>query len=198
MKVSSPGVTSPFLFSDRLPFPIPILMVTKMRRVLFLSFALFLYPFAASSEPLQWSSESLPDPVQSILTGYEKMCSDIDGKLESGFDQPMIMTGDIDGDGVQDFILNPQNMQCSAGATTFCGNGGCYISLALSGQNYAEPVTIMGGAPAISQSEEGTMLNVWVSNANCKTTEAASSCLGRYSWADGKLTTTYEARQFQE
>ena len=169
-----------------------------MRRVLFLSLVFSLSPFAASSEPLQWSSQNVPGPIETIVGDYKKMCSEIGGELEAGFDRPMMMTADLDGDGIQDFVLNPQNMQCSAAATTFCGNGGCYISLALSGNNYADPVTIMGGAPALSQSDEGMILDVWVDNTNCETTEAASSCLGRYSWQDGKLETTYKPRQFQD
>mgnify|MGYP001168690568 CR=1 FL=1 len=152
----------------------------------------------ASAAELQWSDKNLPAPVQTIVNGYRQMCSDIDGKLAAGYDMPMIMTGDVDGDGIQDFVFNPENMQCSAAQTTYCSNGGCQISLALSGNKYAEPIEIMGGAPFLSQSDGKAVLNVWVSNSECETTETESSCLGRFSWKDGKLDTTHLARQFQD
>ncbi|WEX08949.1 hypothetical protein [Chelativorans sp. AA-79] len=146
----------------------------------------------------QWSSANLPGAVQALSRRYRKMCSDIGGTLQPDADEPMMMTADIDGDGVQDFVLNPQNMRCSAAATAFCGNGGCPISLALSGRDYEDPVTIMGGAPSLSQDEEGTSLDVWVGNAKCETTQAASSCQGRFSWHGGKLVSDFQARQFQD
>ncbi|WP_309083442.1 hypothetical protein [Chelativorans sp.] len=152
----------------------------------------------AVSEAPQWSAGNLPGPVAAIADGYAKSCSQIGGTLAAGFDTPSVMTADLDQDGVQDFVLNPQNMQCSAAATAYCGNGGCQIALALSRDNFADPVTIMGGAPSLAQGEEGSSLEVWVANSNCTTTEAASSCLGRYSWRDGKLATSFEAREFQQ
>jgi hypothetical protein len=152
----------------------------------------------AEPEAHLWSSETPPAAIGSIVAGYHKMCSDIGGTLAAGADSPLIMTADLDGDGTQDFVLNPQNMQCSAAATTFCGNGGCYISLALSHNGYADPVTIMGGAPSLSQSDAGTALDVWVANSNCTTDAEKNSCLARYVWQDGNLAVTYEATPFRD
>jgi uncharacterized protein len=145
-----------------------------------------------------WSNATLPVPITSIITDYQKMCSDIGGTLAAGAETPLVMTADLDGDGVHDFVLNPQNMQCSAAATAFCANDGCRITLALSRDGYADPATIMGGAPSLSQGEEGTVLEVWVANSNCTTDAQKSSCLGRYAWQDGELAVTHEAAAFPD
>lgn len=161
-------------------------------------FALFANVTPVPADEARWSADSLPPTLATIIDGYREMCSDIGGTLEPGFDRPLIMTADLDRDGVQDFVFNPQNMRCSAAATTFCGNGGCQITLALSSQEYADPIQIMGGAPSLSQNEEGTLLDVWVDNTSCATSETESSCRARYSWEDGKLLTSLQARAFQD
>ncbi|WP_274426468.1 lysozyme inhibitor LprI family protein [Chelativorans sp. YIM 93263] len=144
-----------------------------------------------------WSSSDLPAPVQSIVAGYSKQCEDLGGTLTPSADRPMVMTGDLDGDFAQDFVLNPQNMECSAAATAFCGNGGCQIELALSSKDYQDPTDILGGAPRLVQDEEGTTLEVWVDGSNCDTTNA-QACLGQYGWDNGALDIDYESREEED
>lgn len=147
-----------------------------------------------------WSSAELPEAVRTIVEGYRDECAQIGGALKEDFDQPLVMTGDLDGDRVQDFVLNPQNMQCSAAATAFCGNAGCDIRLVLSSRNYAQPLEILGGAPALKQNEEaGTFLDVWVDDTNCaEAKEEGVACLARFRWKDEKLAVSYTSRNYAD
>jgi len=154
---------------------------------------------SADGAARSWSPAVLPEAVRTVAEGYRDECAQLGGTLEEGFDQPLVMTGDLDGDRLQDFVLNPQNMQCSAAATAFCGNGGCDIRLALSIHDYAQPVEILGGAPALKQNEAGTVLDVWVDDTNCaEMKEEGDACLARYYWKDDKLAISYMRRDYAD
>src|SRR5690348_143261 len=73
------------------------------------------------------STLPLPEPLETIIAGYANQCHHLGGALAPGADRPEIMTADFDGDGMPDYLLDPQNLRCSAAATAFCGNGGCQI-----------------------------------------------------------------------
>jgi uncharacterized protein len=139
------------------------------------------------------STSVLPAPVESIISGYDAACRQLGGALASA--RPDIMTADLDGDGKPDYVLNPQNLSCSAAATTFCGNGGCRISIALSGNDYLKPIEVLGGQPTLSQRQNGTRVEVWVSGSNCRTSDRRLACWASYSWKDGKLDRSYQARR---
>lgn len=171
-----------------------------MNRLQFLSSVTGVILFAitsANADSLEWSAKNLPSNVQTIVDGYAKQCKDLGGTLKANAGQPMIMTADLDDDRVQDFVLNPQDMECTAAATAFCGNGGCQIELALSGDDYRKPVDILGGAPKLAQNEEGTALLVWVDGVNCDT-DNTKACLATYSWDEGELKTTYQSRASED
>lgn len=136
----------------------------------------------------------LPPEVEAIVADYTKQCTQIGGTLRAGADRPLSISSDLDGDGVDDYVLNPQNLDCSAGATTYCGNGGCSISIAVSGNGYAEPISVMGGQPTVSQPEDGTVVDVWVDASNCGSAGAGQACWAQYGWSGGKLATTYQLR----
>ena len=90
------------------------------------------------------ADSTLPAPIEAIIAGYANQCHQFGGTLVAGADRPQIMTGDFDGDGMPDYVLNPRNLRCSAAATAFCGNGGCQITIALSDQvefGSSNPVT---------------------------------------------------------
>lgn len=146
-----------------------------------------------------WSSRELPEAIWQIVQSYRDNCTQLGGTLAKGFDQPLVMTADLDGDRVQDFLLNPQNMQCSAAATAYCGNGGCDIRIALSSNAYDEPVEILGGAPTLKHSEAGTFLDVWVDSNHCENLpEEGNACLARFGWKDGELLLTYAKRNYED
>lgn len=149
------------------------------------------------SDPVYLSADTigrlLPAGIEAIISSYGDQCLRLGSSLGSG-DHPRIMTADLDRDDKPDYVLNPQNLQCSAAATAFCGNGGCNIIVALSSDGYQKPLTIMGGQPTIVQKEDGTDLEVWVSGANCKNSDRDKACWSIFSWKDGKASTRFRIR----
>lgn len=141
-----------------------------------------------------WSVTTLPEPIGELVTAYADECKKLGGTLKDGADMPKVITGDVDGDGTQDFVLDPQNLECSAAATAFCGNGGCQIRIALSSDNYAKPVAALGGQPMLVLKESGTAVDVWVDGSNCNLTDRSKACWASYVWTGGKLKPTYQAR----
>jgi hypothetical protein len=140
------------------------------------------------------STLMLPAPIEAIIAGYANQCHQLGGALAPGADRPKIMTGDFDGDGMPDYLLDPQNLRCSAAATAFCGNGGCQIAIALSGSNYREPIIVLGGQPTLLQKPSSTTVEVWVHGSNCNLLDRGNACWASYSWIDGRANTTYQAR----
>ena len=146
-----------------------------------------------------WSLNNLPEPIAVIASAYADECRKLGGTLKDGADIPKVITGDVDGDAIQDFVLDPQNLQCSAAATAFCGNGGCQIRIALSSDNYARPIAALGGQPTLVLKESGTAIDVWVDGSNCNLTDRSQACWASYIWTQGKqLKPTYQARQLPE
>jgi uncharacterized protein len=144
-----------------------------------------------------WSVTALPQSVGKIVTAYGDECKKLGGTLKTGSDVPRIATADVDGDGTQDFVLDPQNLDCSAAATAFC-NGGCQIRIALSSENYEKPLEVLGGQPTLSLQESATTVDVWVDRSNCHLTDRSKACWASYLWSDGKLKPTYRARPLPE
>jgi hypothetical protein len=105
-----------------------------------------------------------------------------------------MLTADLDGDGIADYVINPQNLQCDAAATAYCGNGGCQIDIAVSSDGFAAPIEVMGGMPTLVQSDTGTVAKVWVDSTNCPKATAEDACWASYAWVDGKHTVTYAAQ----
>jgi hypothetical protein len=135
----------------------------------------------------------LPAGVETVVAGYGEQCRKLGGTM-TGPNQPLMMSGDIDRDGKPDYVLNPINLRCSAAATTFCGNGGCQIGIALSSNDYTKPVTALGGEPTLAQRPGGTQLDLWVDRLNCKSADFKQACWATYAWNDGELTESYSTR----
>ncbi|HLK84604.1 MAG TPA: hypothetical protein VKT99_24355 [Xanthobacteraceae bacterium] len=140
------------------------------------------------------AASTLPGPVEAIITGYVNQCHQLGGNLVDGAGRPQIMTGDFDGDGTPDYVLNPQNLRCSAAATAFCGNGGCQITIALSGHHYQAPITVLGGQPTIVQKPSGLTVEIWVRGSNCSGFDREKACWASYSWIEERATTSYQLR----
>lgn len=133
----------------------------------------------------------LPQGVETIIADYADQCTQLGGTLSSAASRPLTMSADFDGDTRDDYVLNPQNLECSAAATAYCGNGGCDIRIAVSGNSYADPVSVMGGEPGLTQSDAGTAVLVWVSDSNCPALNDGEACWARYAWTDGEPAVTY-------
>jgi len=141
-----------------------------------------------------WSAATLPPPIQQIVRNYAGQCHQLGGSLSVGGETPAIMTADLDADGVQDYVLDPQTLRCSAAATAFCGNGGCDIKIAVSSDQYAHPVSVLGGQPTLLMSADGPVVDIWVERSHCNIPDAPMACWARYSWKDGKALTAYRAK----
>ena len=135
----------------------------------------------------------LPMRVEGIVAGYADQCRVLGGTL-TGATRPNMLAGDFDGDGKADYVLNPQNLKCSTAATAFCGNGGCEISIAVSSNGYREPITVLGGQPTLTQTNEGTRVEVWVHRSNCSITNSEQACWQTFAWKDGRLEKSLRVR----
>ena len=135
----------------------------------------------------------LPMPVESIVAGYADQCRVLGGTL-TGPTRPNMLAGDFDRDGKADYVLNPQNLTCSTAATAFCGNGGCQISIAVSSNGYKDPTTVLGAQPTLTQTGDGTRIEVWVHRSNCNVTSVEQVCWETFSWKDGKLEKRFRVR----
>jgi len=138
-------------------------------------------------------SSTLPAPVAAIADDYGAQCTRLDGTLENP-DALTVMAADLDGDGQLDYLLDAEALRCSTAATAYCGNGGCQISIALSHDDYANPVDVLGVQPALIRNEKGVRADVWVDNTNCPDRAEDETCWAVYSWVDGVLDKKYEAR----
>lgn len=162
----------------------------------------FGHPAEARKSPSQhtasWSAATLPPPVQKIADGYARQCRELGGRLSAKAGRPAIMTADLDGDSLQDFVLSPQSMTCSGAATAFCANAGCEIKIALSRDGYARPVSITGGQPTIALTEAGASLEIWVDRTRCNSDDRVQACWATYRWRGGKASTDYVTRPVAE
>ncbi|HYF98107.1 MAG TPA: DUF4232 domain-containing protein [Coxiellaceae bacterium] len=136
-------------------------------------------------------ASSYPPPINKLIADYADQCHQLGGTLNADASTPRIMAADFDGDGKLDYVLNPQNLECSAAATAFCGNGGCNIKVAVSGDGYQTPIEILGAQPTISQKETGTELEIWVSRSDCNLSDHSKVCWAIYMWKDGKAIKQY-------
>jgi hypothetical protein len=134
---------------------------------------------------------SLPAPVQLLVTAYATECKELGGTLVAGKSQPEIQTVDLDGDGKPDFILYPRNLQCSASASVFCPNAGCEIRIAVSGNDYEDPLFILGGTPVVKDNA----VEIEVQHFNCKDAAQDETCVSKVTWDGEKLIQSFAVRQ---
>jgi hypothetical protein len=135
----------------------------------------------------------IPQGVEALISGYAEQCTKLGGTLNAGGDRPGLLSADLDGDGVADYVINSQPLQCSNSATAFCGNGGCEVQIAVSSEKFAEPIEALGGMPTLVQGEAGTTARLWVDSTNCPKSTAADACWATYAWVGGRHTVTYAA-----
>lgn len=132
-----------------------------------------------------WSVASLPEALQEAAGIYGEQCRKLGGVLKPGADLPRLLTGDLDGDGLQDVVFDPQALDCAGAATAFCGNGGCAIRVAVSGNLYRDPIEILGAAPTLTLTRDASALDLWVDRTNCNFTGQDKACWATYRWPKG-------------
>lgn len=67
------------------------------------------------------AASELPQPVQAAITAQKKACAPEKVTLKTGF----VTKKDINGDGVDDFIIDYGAFQCGNSTSYFCGSAGC-------------------------------------------------------------------------
>jgi hypothetical protein len=125
--------------------------------------------------------DSLPGPVQLLVTAYANECRQLGGTLVGGKTSPEIQTVDLDGDGKPDYILDSRNLQCSASASLFCPNAGCEIRIAVSAFEYNNPLFILGGTPVV----KSNAVEIEVQHFKCKDAGREETCISTVTW-DGE------------
>jgi uncharacterized protein len=136
---------------------------------------------------------AIPEGVETLIAGFGEQCTKLGGTLNAGGDRPGLLSADLDGDGIADYVINTQPLQCSDSATAFCGNGGCQVQIAVSSEKFADPIEALGGMPTLVQAESGTIARLWVDSTNCPKATADEACWATYAWVGGKHTVTYAA-----
>jgi hypothetical protein len=136
---------------------------------------------------------SLPAAVAPALVDYGTQCGKVGGSLVNAEDV-QVLAGDVDGDELFDYVVNPQALQCRGAATALCANNGCDIRLYLSRTQYTKPVSVRGGQPTLVQRGNRTDAEIWVDRTNCSAAPGGQ-CWAIYSWQNGALDTTYETRR---
>ena len=142
----------------------------------------------AASPP---SPGDLPAGVAATLSLYPGQCRTAGGKPDGG--QPRILSGDIDGDGAPDYVVDPVALVCTGAATAYCGNGGCMIDVLLSSSGFAPPLRLLGGAPSLTSQVDATILTLAVDATNCNVPKWQATCAATYQFAGGKAAATYAA-----
>jgi uncharacterized protein len=143
---------------------------------------------------------SLPPAVEALIDDWASECRRVGGFLVPGADRPLVMSADLDGDGQPDFVLDPQNLKCSASASLYLANNGSEIKIALSSNGYRDPIVVGGGAPQLLEENDGSGQKLWVNVAvwveadNCRVSKFEQSCWEILSWKSGQLETSFEAR----
>lgn len=142
-----------------------------------------------------WSVGNLPEALQETAGSYGEQCRKLGGALKAGADLPRLLTGDLDGDGLQDVVFDPQALDCTGAATAFCGNGGCAIKVAVSGNDYRDPVEMLGAVPTLTLTRDSSSLDLWVDRTNCNFTGKDKACWANYRWPkSGRPEVTYALR----
>jgi hypothetical protein len=88
--------------------------------------------------PSAWaqSSPSLPAPVQAAVRESREACAPDKATLGKGF----VQRRDVNGDGVEDYVLDYAAFDCGGSSTYFCGSSGCLTQVfaSLKGGRYAK------------------------------------------------------------
>ncbi len=73
------------------------------------------------------SSGKLPPAVQEELAELFQMCREAGGKPHA--QKSMLLRADLNGDGIGDYVLDPDGLYCDGAASLFSGSGGRIITV---------------------------------------------------------------------
>lgn len=138
-------------------------------------------------------ADPLPGPVMQSIASYSQECATAGGTLTNA-GNVMVLAGDIDGDGLFDYVLNPETLKCRSAATALCANNGCRISIHLSRTGFSKPIVASGGQPTLAQRGGHTVAEIWVDRSNCNS-PIGSQCWAIFAWHNGAVETKHELRR---
>ncbi|MGV6847305.1 MAG: hypothetical protein ACWA5A_02880 [Marinibacterium sp.] len=107
----------------------------------------------------------LPLPATPPAAGVQHLTTQCQGRADT--DPAYIQSADIDGDGLQDYVLNWSGVTCHGGVQgrTQCGAANCRIDVFLSRRNYANPEELFGIAADVVLDTQGR-IGVLLSGTN--------------------------------
>jgi hypothetical protein len=135
---------------------------------------------AAMIAPAVAGDQIIPQAVKTAFQEVKKDCGE-EFKTKRGFFMPR----EINGDGVDDFILNYEHVTCGGREANFCGTGGCFFQVIASRKEDNDYVKVMqdhafavhfkklNGRHAMIQYQHGT---------HCRLSGAEGPCMTVNYW----------------
>jgi len=146
----------------------------------------------ASQETVQPAKEravpSRPSSLQSLIHAYRDECHQIGGTLTGEQTTPEVQTVNLDNDDKPDYLLNPKNLQCNESASLYCPNAGCEIRIAVSNNDYRNPLTVLGGEATLVDEPSGNAIEIEVQSFHCKGASRQDTCIDTVAWRQNKFT----------
>jgi hypothetical protein len=114
-----------------------------------------------------------PDNVAAQVEDAAKTCRDMGGKPDT---DAMLSVADVNGDGVEDWVVDYSRLRCAGTPNPFCGSGGCSLQIFLGSQRGSWKMVFDSLVQSFSFGTAGSrrVLRATTSGSDCGKTNAAS------------------------
>jgi hypothetical protein len=81
--------------------------------------------------------KTLPSRLREVIASDTAMCREQGGTVQLA--PTYLQTGDFDGDGRADYLIDQEGVTCSTAASLYCGNSPCPVYALVAADGFAEP-----------------------------------------------------------